>query len=66
MTQGFCGFLLFLGGGGSCGEGAGCTASTGPGFRSVLLCLQIRKKVKTFNSIKTTGPLASVHSLFEV
>ena len=32
MTKGFCGFLL-LGGGWGCGEGAGCMAGAGPGFR---------------------------------
>ena len=33
MTQGFRGFLLLLGGGGGCGEGAGCRAGGGPGFK---------------------------------
>ena len=33
MTQGFCGFFLLLGGVGACGEGAGCMAGAGPGFR---------------------------------
>ena len=32
MTHGFCGFLL-LGDGEGCGEGAGCMAGGGPGFR---------------------------------
>ena len=32
MTQRFCGFLLFLGGGEGCGKGAGCMAGAGPRF----------------------------------
>ena len=52
MTQGFCGFLLCLDGSGRCGEGAGCMAGAGSGFRCVLSCLQIRMKIKIFNSIK--------------
>ena len=43
MTQGFGGFLLLLGG--SCGEGAGCRAGTGPQFRCVLLS-EIITKIK--------------------
>ena len=46
MTQGLAGFLLLLVGGGGCGEGAGCLACTGPGFRGVLFCLQFRMKIK--------------------
>ena len=33
MTKGFCGFRLLLGGGGSCGEGAGLVAGVGLGFK---------------------------------
>ena len=32
MTQVFGGFLLLLGGDGSCGEAAGCMAGSGPCF----------------------------------
>ena len=32
MTQGFCGFLLVLGGEEGCGEGAGCMTGASPGF----------------------------------
>ena len=35
MTQGFCGFLLGLGGRGFV-EGTSCMAGTGPGFRCVI------------------------------
>ena len=43
MAQGLCAFLLLLGGGKGCPERAGSMASAGPGFRSVLFCLQIKK-----------------------
>ena len=33
MIHRFCGFFLLLGGGESCGEGAGCMAGAAPGFR---------------------------------
>ena len=33
MVQGLCGFLLRLYGSGSCGEGGGCMAGAGSGFR---------------------------------
>ena len=36
MTQGFCGFLLLLGGDGGSGKGAGCRAVDGPGLRFFL------------------------------
>ena len=58
MTQGFGGFLLLLGGGFGCGEGAGCRAGGGPGFRCVLFCLQIIMKIKILNSIKTKESLS--------
>ena len=51
MSQGFGGFLL-LGGGCGSGEGVGCRAGAGPGFRCVLFCLQIIMKIKVLNSIK--------------
>ena len=54
MTQWFSGFLFLLGGDGGCGEGAGCRAGTGPGFRFFIL--QIIMKIKILNSIKTKGP----------
>ena len=46
MTNGCSGFLLHQDGGGGCGEGAGCMATGGPGFRRVLLWLPIRIKIK--------------------
>ena len=55
MTQEYYGFLLVLGGIGGCGEGAGCMAGNGPGFRCVIYYLQIRK---TFNSIKRNRTLS--------
>ena len=52
MTQGFGGFLLFMGGG-CCGCGAGCRAGGDPGFRCVL-CLPIMqiKKIKLNKKLK--------------
>ena len=64
MTQGFSSFLLLLDGG--CGEGAGCRAGAGPGFRCVLFCLQIIMKIKILNSIKTKVPYAFEESLSDV
>ena len=49
MTQGFGGFLLLLGGDSGCGEGAGCRAGGGPGFRFFFFCLQIIMKIKILN-----------------
>ena len=51
ITQRFCGFLIGLGGGRGCREGAGCMAGAGPGLRCVPFCLQIRIKIKIFNSV---------------
>ena len=51
MTQGFCSFL-HLGVGGGCDKIASCFTGPGPRFKCVLLCLQIRMKIKIFNSIK--------------
>ena len=42
--------LLLLGDG--CGEGAGCRAGAGPGFRFFLFYLQIIMKIQIRNSIK--------------
>ena len=39
--------LLLLGGGG-CGEGVGCKAGTGPGFKVFLFHLQIIMKFKIY------------------
>ena len=44
MAQDFGGFLLLPGIGWGCGTG--CRAGAGPGFRCVLLCLQIMMKIK--------------------
>ena len=41
-----------------CGYGAGCRAGGCSGFRSVLLCLQIKMKIKTLNSIKNRSILS--------
>ena len=56
MTQGFGGFLLFLGAGWGCCCGVGCMAGCGPGFRCVLLSLQIMMKIKIL--IKTKSILS--------
>ena len=54
MTQVFGSFLLLLGGGCSCGEGADCRAGAGPVFGGVFLFyLQIIRIIKILNSIKT-------------
>ena len=57
-TQGFDGFLLLLGAGRGYGCGADCRAGGGPGFRCVLLCLQIMRKIKILNSMKTKSTLS--------
>ena len=46
MTQGFIGFLLRLFGTWGCGEGAGCMAGAGPGFRYVFLSASQSEKSK--------------------
>ena len=56
MTKGFGGFLLLLGGGCGCSEGAGCRAGAGPWFRFFIFCLQIMMKSKILNSLKTRVP----------
>ena len=57
MAQGLCAFLLLLGGSKGCGEGSGSMASAGPGFRSVLFCLKIKKSF-LFNSRKINSDLS--------
>ena len=58
MIQGFGGFFLLLGGLWCCGCGAGCRTGAGPGFRCVLLCLQIIMKIKILNLIKNKTTLS--------
>ena len=53
MTQGFGGFLLLGAARGFC-CGVGCKAGGDPGFRCVLLCLQII----VLNSVKTKSTLS--------
>ena len=53
---GFVALLYFLGAGGGFGEGAGCMAGAGRGFRSTLSFLQIRMKIEYLTQLKTTGP----------
>ena len=58
MGQRYSGFLLLLGGGGGCGEGADCLADAGPGFKFFPFCLLITIKIKIFNSMKNKHTLS--------
>ena len=61
MTQGFGGFLLFLGAGWGCCCGARCRTNGGPGFRCVLLSLESMMKIKIFNLLGLSIDLLGVY-----
>ena len=64
MTHGFCGFLLLLGGG--VGVGGDGDAGWADAVFCCLLCLEIIKCNKMFNSIKTKGPSSDLAVALDV